>query len=293
MLFLFPSYKWGNGSFRSPITHPTSQLVSSKAAIGIKVLFSKSLLFTVHYLGNESTSEIYFVLVLPPSFPAQSCWEYASGSSVPSSTIFPKSNFAAWKAILQNEDIGPTKNVRTFFFFFLLQSKLALASILARGFCYRKKSLERILLSDPQKSWTRALKAGPAPAHAWWPWCSVGWTLLPSWLACASRGHWTSLFISTTRLESSFLSSLSLISLSLSLCFFFSSFLSLNRLCQLPPPFLRQPLILCHFDGALGPVLHCSSGLCLLPNSLLKTKNNRKSQKRKYLPVLKWLELMK
>ena len=39
-----------------------------------------------------------------------------------------------------------------FFFFFLLQSKLALASILARGFCYRKKSLERILLSDPQKS---------------------------------------------------------------------------------------------------------------------------------------------
>ena len=211
----------------------------------------------------------------------------------PAPQSFPNPISQTIKLFYRMKILDQLRMLGHFFFFFLLQSKLALASILARGFCYRKKSLERILLSDPQKSWTRALKAGPAPAHAWWPWCSVGWTLLPSWLACASRGHWTSLFISTTRLESSFLSSLSLISLSLSLCFFFSSFLSLNRLCQLPPPFLRQPLILCHFDGALGPVLHCSSGLCLLPNSLLKTKNNRKSQKRKYLPVLKWLELMK
>ena len=93
-----------------------------------------------------------------------------------------------------------------------------------------------------------------------------------------------------TRLESSSLISLSLISLSLSPCSF-SLFFSPNRLGQLSLPFLCQPLTSCHLDCAVSAVLHC--GLCLLRDSLLRTNNNRKSKKRKYLPVLKWLELMK
>lgn len=45
------------------------------------------------------------------------------------------------------------------------------------------------------------------------------------------------------------------------------------------------PSLACHLDWALGSPQHCSGGLCLFHHSRLKTNNNRKCKKRKYLLV--------
>lgn len=72
----------------------------------------------------------------------------------------------------------------------------------------------------------------------------------------------------------------------LSLLYNLTLSLLLPSLCLPVPPFLVALTV------QLAPHISCLGSLCLLYHSSLTMTNNRKRQKRKYLLVPKWLELM-
>lgn len=73
-------------------------------------------------------------------------------------------------------------------------------------------------------------------------------------------------------------------SLLLCLCSVFL-FFSPNGLFQFSSPFLCLPFPCLSSRLGAGLPQHCSGGLCLFHHSRLKTNNNRKCKKRKYLLV--------